>query len=147
MNFIAAATIHDLTIWLKLRQELWPHCHEKKHIEEINNYLSSDKKSAFLAYKDNTAIGFLECSLRYDYVEGASNSPTAYLEGIYVAKSYRKEGIAKKLLEQAILWAKEQGCNEIGSDTNIANQASIAMHLALGFSEKNRIVHFIKKVS
>jgi aminoglycoside 6'-N-acetyltransferase I len=146
MIIIQKASENNLENWLKLRKELWPHCLEEKHCHEIKAYLSSEDKCAFLAFMDTDAVGFCECTLRHDYVEGASQSPTAYLEGIYVSKSYRKQGIAKKLLEHAQSWAKNHGCNEIGSDTEIFNQASIDMHVALGFTEKNRVVHFIKKI-
>lgn len=46
----------------------------------------------------------------YDIVvEGTSTNPVGYLEGIFVKKAYRKNGIAKELLNACLKWAKEQG--------------------------------------
>lgn len=134
------------TEWLNLRSSLWPHCPKEQHLTEMKLYLSSKDKCSILAFYENTAVGFCECALRYDYVEGSSKTPTAYLEGIFVSIDFRKLGIATKLLHQAETWAKKLGCKEMGSDTFIGNQASIDMHLALGFIEKSRIVHFIKMI-
>ena len=134
------------TEWLSLRSELWPHCPKEQHLEEMKTYLSSGDKSIFLAFHENTVIGFCECSIRHDYVEGSTANPTAYLEGIFVAVAFRKQRIATNLLQYAEIWAKKLGCHELGSDANISNQASIDMHLSLGFIEKSRIVHFIKSI-
>ena len=96
---IKAVTAKDEMSWLLLRKKLWPHCEEKEHLVEMKAYLSSAENSVFLAFiEDGTAIGFCECTLRHDYVEGSSGSPTAYLEGIFVAEPFRKIGIPKKQL-------------------------------------------------
>jgi aminoglycoside 6'-N-acetyltransferase I len=137
----------DKQTWLNLRKQLWPDCTAERHVLEIKNYLLSENKRAFLAVHENgSAVGFCECAIRHDYVEGSTTSPTAYLEGIFVMEQFRKHGIAKKLIEHAEIWATNLGCLEIGSDTEIGNQTSIDMHLRLGFAERNRIVHFIKQI-
>lgn len=61
--------------------KLWPDC--------SNVVISDEKTSTFLAYKDETAVGFAMCSIRYDYVEGTKTSPVGYLEGIFVEKEYK----------------------------------------------------------
>jgi aminoglycoside 6'-N-acetyltransferase I len=148
MISIRRATNEDLSAWLTLRQKLWPHCAEERHLKEIKECLLSNKNCALVAYnKEDLMVGFCECGLRHDYVEGSTSSPTAYLEGIYVLESFRNLGIAKELIKQSELWGKENGCLEMGSDIEIANHASITMHTRLGFKEKGRIVHFIKPIS
>ncbi len=148
MFIIRKATSKDIISWLGLRMELWPHCSEEKHLSEINDYLVLPGKCTLIACNEaNALVGFCECSLRYDYVEGATSSPTVYLEGIFVTEQFRKLGIAAELIKRAENWGKENGCLEMGSDAEIANQSSIDMHLRLGFKEKNRVVHFIKPIS
>lgn len=147
VTIIKASTHKDEMPWLKLRQRLWPSCEEKKHLTEMKTYISSEEKCALLAFHENgSALGFCECTLRHDYVEGSIGSPTAYLEGIFVAEAFRRQGIAKSLIDTAEKWAKQHGCSEMGSDTEISNQKSIDMHNGLGFTEKSRIVHFIKLI-
>lgn len=147
MFSIIKATRKEEHAWLKLRKQLWLRCTNERHMFEMKDYISSESKCAFLAvHEKESFIGFCECALRHDYVEGSSTSPTAYLEGIFVMKQFRKLGIAKKLIEHAENWSKRHGCREIGSDTEISNQASIDMHIRLGFAEKSRIVHFLKPI-
>ena len=91
-------------------------------------------------------IGFIEVSTRYDYVEGCEHSPVAYIEGIYIDWEHRGMGLAKALVEAAVNWAKEQGYQEMGSDCELTNEASIKFHTSsgIGFTEANRIVSFVR---
>ena len=41
-------------------------------------------------------------------------------------------------------WARAQGCTELGSDTTIENEGSVAAHRAIGFEEVDRIICFRK---
>lgn len=91
-------------------------------------------------------MGFAQCQLRRDYVEGTESSPVGYLEGIFVAEEYRHQGVARKLLAACEIWAKEQGCTEFASDCELANTASLRFHLNVGFQEANRIICFTKKL-
>jgi len=137
----------DKNSWLLLRQMLWPESSKEKHLQEIDEYLAHPKKCALLAFSaDEVAIGFLEISLRNDYVEGASTSPVVYLEGIFVLVEYRNLGIGTRLIKEAAKWGRGMGCTELASDTEINNHASIKMHEKLGFTQANRIVCFVKKL-
>ena len=90
------------------------------------------------------AIGFAQCQLRHDYVEGTETSPVGYLEGIFVREEYRRQGLAKQLLAACERWAEEQGCTEFASDCELTNTASQEFHKKLGFAEANRVVCFVK---
>ena len=50
------------------------------------------KSQFFLKYENDFPIGFAQCQLRYDYVEGTKSSPVGYLEGIFVKEGYRSKG-------------------------------------------------------
>ena len=144
---VREANFDDKPEWLKLRQSLWPACSKERHIEEIEAYLADPEKAVFLAtLGDGKIVGFIEESLRRDYVEGCETSPVAYLEGIYVLEEYRGKGIAKVLIQNAERWAASHGCTEMGSDAELTNQGSINMHLRLGFEEANRVVHFVRQI-
>jgi aminoglycoside 6'-N-acetyltransferase I len=41
-------------------------------------------------------------------------------------------------------WASNQGCKEMGSDTQIDNEISQIAHRALGYQVVDRCVHFRK---
>ena len=108
--------------------------------------LTMEDAAAFLAFEKETAVGFAQCGLRRDYVEGTDSSPVGYLEGIYVAEDCRNKGVAKALLSACEDWAREQGCTEFASDCELDNTASLRFHLNVGFQESNRIICFTKKL-
>ena len=91
-------------------------------------------------------VGAAVCSLRHDYVESCESSPVGYLEGISVKEAYRRQGIAKSLLEECEQWAREKGCREFASDCELTNTDSLRFHLSIGFHEANRIICFSKKL-
>ena len=43
-------------------------------------------------------------------------------------------------------WAMEIGCKEFASDCEIDNTESLEFHLAIGFTEANRIICFTKQL-
>lgn len=107
----------------------------------------SSPGGVFLAENNEDGfIGFAEFSVRRDYVEGSSSSPVPYLEGWYVDKRYRNTGIGRGLVEAVEEWSRQRGFKELGSDTLLDNTDSINTHLAIGFREVERGVHFIKSL-
>lgn len=143
---IRKAEFNDLPILAELACKLWPeHTVEEMHLE-MGEILTKPDAAFFLAYAEDAAIGFAQCQLRHDYVEGTDSSPVGYLEGIYVADGYRKQGIARELLTACESWAKTKGCAEFASDCELDNAQSLQFHLNVGFEEANRIICFTKKI-
>ena len=143
---IRKAEIKDLPILAELACRLWPdHTVEEMHTE-FGEIIAKPDAAFFLADTNETPIGFAQCQLRYDYVEGTEASPVGYLEGIYVAEEYRKQGVARDLLSACESWAKDKGCTEFASDCELSNVQSLQFHLTVGFEEANRIICFAKKI-
>jgi len=111
---------------------------------EFELKLDKDDFALFIKVIDEKIVGFCECSLRYDYIEGTSSSPVGYLEGIFVLEEYRNLGIASSLLAESEMWAKKKGCTEFASDCELENNDSLKFHLKAGFKEANRIICFKK---
>ena len=146
MLMIRNALLSDAATVAALAQQLWPH-HEAAQLQEEFEPLLQDANAAvFLAFSDDMPVGFAQCQLRHDYVEGTASSPVGYLEGIFVAPAYQKQGIARALLASCEKWAKEQGCSEFASDCELSNTNSLRFHLSMGFEEANRIICFTKKL-
>lgn len=114
--------------------------------KEFADMISGGEAGIFIKYDGGVPIGFAQCQLRRDYVEGADSSPVGYLEGIYIKEDYRLKGYAAELLKSCEEWAKEQGCLEFASDCELHNAVSYKFHMASGFSEANRIICFTKKL-
>ena len=143
---IRKAEIKDLPILAELACQLWPdHTVEEMRLEFAEIIIKNDA-AFFLAYAEETAVGFAQCQLRYDYVEGTDSSPVGYLEGIYVTEECRKHGIARELLVACERWAKSKGCTDFASDCELSNVQSLQFHLNVGFEEANRIICFTKKL-
>ena len=143
---IRKTEVKDLPILAELACRLWPdHAVEEMRSAFAETIVKPDA-AFFLAYTDETAVGFAQCQLRYDYVEGTDSSPVGYLEGIYVADGYRQQGVARELLTACESWAKAKGCTEFASDCELDNVQSLQFHLNVGFEEVNRIICFTKKI-
>lgn len=143
---IRKANIDDLTLVTDFAFLLWPNNIYENLKNEIEEILLNKNSIFFLYFIDNSPVGFVQCQLRFDYVEGTSSSPVGYLEGIYVDEKHRKRGIARKLLNQCESWAKKNKCVEFGSDCELDNIDSLDFHLKVGFTEANRIICFNKKL-
>ena len=143
---IRKAEIKDLSILAELDCQLWPDHTVEEMCAEFAEILAKPDAAFFLAYAEETAVGFAQCQLRYDYVEGTDSSPVGYLEGIYVTEEYRKQGVARELLTACESWAKAKGCSEFASDCELDNVQSLQFHLNVGFEEANRIICFTKKL-
>ena len=106
----------------------------------------SEDAACFLDYADGQAVGFAQCNLRHDYVEGTHSSPVGYLEGIFILPGYRNRGYAAALLSACEGWAREKGCTEFASDCELSDILSSRFHTKAGFKVANRIIHFTKKL-
>lgn len=138
------ATSEDRRILAELAVQMWD-SHTVDELEiEFEETLNNDDAEFFIKYVDNKPIGFAQCSLRVDYVEGTDSSPVGYLEGIFVDVNYRNKGYAKELLHACEKWAKDMGCKEFASDCELDNIDSFKFHMAMGFDEANRIICFRK---
>lgn len=126
-----------------LAAELWDHGANELQAE-YRQLLSVDDAAIFIAVEGGAVIGFAQCQLRRDYVEGTKSSPVGYLEGIFVKEAFRRRGYAAQLLRACEKWAKGKGCREFASDCELDNADSLRFHLALGFAEANRIICFAK---
>ena len=129
-----------------LATKLWKGHSIPEMANMFENLISDDNAVCFLQYVDGKAIGFAQCQLRHEYVEGTDSSPVGYLEGIFVEDEYRKYGHAKTLLRACEAWAKEKHCTEFASDCELENDDSLRFHTAMGFEVANRIICFRKDI-
>ncbi|GAB3071449.1 aminoglycoside 6'-N-acetyltransferase [Salinicoccus sesuvii] len=143
---IRHAQQEDVKALLALAIKLWPGHSDQELENDFKRYIQADNDSVFIAEISRTVVGFAHCSLRIDYVAGASNSPVAFLEGIYVEECHRCKGYARKLVEACEQWGREKGASDFGSDCLLDNETSIEMHHHLGFKEIERTISFHKRI-
>lgn len=81
----------DLEILANLAVQMWDHHSVSELAAEFSEIISKGKSQFFLKYKNDIPIGFAQCQLRYDYVEGTRTTPVGYLEGIFIKDGYRRK--------------------------------------------------------
>ena len=131
---------------------LWPDGSIEEHrsevVAKISSGISGTLPVAILLSQDasGSLTGFVEIGLR-SHADGCDTSrPVGYIEGWFVRQAARRQGIGKELIYAAEAWARQQGCIEMASDALLGNPASLRAHVALGFEEVDRCVHFRKKL-
>jgi aminoglycoside 6'-N-acetyltransferase I len=146
-EFVRLAGPADSEEWLRMRSALWPGCSPEQHRLEMQQWLSTpDKRACFVAEVDPGSLcGFLEAGLR-DYADGCDTSPVGYIEGWYVHPGYQRKGVGRALVRAADDWARSKGLQEMASDCELDNRTSLAAHLALGYEEAERSIHFCKNL-
>ncbi|GAB4488051.1 MAG: hypothetical protein OHK0031_11990 [Anaerolineales bacterium] len=141
---IRRASPQDKEDWLRMRLALWPHHSPQELLPEMEKFLAERWSPVFVAQRpDGRLGGFVEGSLRA-YADGCESSPVGYIEGWYVDEDLRRQGVGRALIAALEAWAREQGCAEMASDTWLDNDISRAAHLALGYQESEKLIHFCK---
>lgn len=143
---IIKATEKDTLVLAELAIQLWSNHTLTELNDDFSEIVNNNDAVCFIKYADDIPVGFAQCQLRRDYVEGTHSTPVGYLEGIFVVPEYRHKGYAKELLNKCELWAKEKGCEEFASDCELDNTSSFNFHKAMGFEEANRIICFRKEL-
>lgn len=144
---IVKVTQNDFREWLDLALKLWPDATVEEMQGDLVKILQSPREEQFLVRdSDGKVIAFMNLSLRYEYVPGASQSPVAFVEGIYVQDEYQNQGIGTYLIQYAEQWALAHGCTQLASDVLFENTGSYQFHTKVGFQEVEKVVFFIKQV-
>jgi aminoglycoside 6'-N-acetyltransferase I len=134
--------------WLELRVALWPDATADEHRAYMATLLAQPERYLQLVAYDQARqpVGFIEGSIRGDYVNGTESSPVGFVEGVYVTPAWRRQGVARQLFAAIAEWVRARGCRELASDALIDNETSQRAHLALGFRETERVVYFVRKL-
>ena len=135
----------DAGVLAELALNMWQGHTLSELRDEFEELAEGEDSACFIKYVGEKPIGFAQCQLRHDYVEGTDTSPVGYLEGIFILEGYRLRGYAKELLLCCENWAREKHCTEFASDCELENEESLRFHIAMGFEEANRIICFTKK--
>lgn len=137
----------DLNEWFQLRKLLWDGTSDDDHKAEMLDIIDHVESQLILVAETDGGklIGFLEASIR-PFVEDCETDHVGYLEGWFVDPAYRQQGVGRKLVHNAEIWAREKGCTEMASDAEMGNEQSLAAHLRLGYDETSRLVHLRKEL-
>jgi len=133
---------------MRLRRGLWPEESGDDLDREVAEFFDGtlpEPEAVLLALEGGEAVGVVELSIR-PTAEGCRTNRVAYVEAWYVAPGARRAGVGRELIAAAEEWGRSRGCEEIASDTEIANEASARAHRALGFEEAGVVRCFRKEL-
>jgi aminoglycoside 6'-N-acetyltransferase I len=142
---IRRVTQEDKAEWLRMRKGIWPDAPDEYLDYDMDDVLSSERSAVFFALLNGAPVGMIEARLR-ELAEGCFSNPVGYIEAWFVDEGLRGKGVAGALTQAAEDWAREKGCEEMASDTWLDNAVSIRAHAKMGYSEVERLVHFVKKL-
>lgn len=109
---------------------------DKAHLFLTEN-LAGDRSVIFIAVDEQhkKAIGFMQL---YRRLSSLSMTHYIYLSDLYVDEAYRKQGIAKLLMEQARKYSIDEHACFIELHTAHSNEKAQALYEALGYTmDKN----------
>lgn len=136
----------DWAEWLRLYAQLFDDEPVAELEREMTAVLAESDTMVLVAKRPSSGLaGFVEVGTR-KYAEGCTTAPVAYLEAWFVDEDMRRQGVGRALVKAAEQWALNRGLTEIASDTEISNLRSLAAHLALGYTEVERQICFIKSL-
>lgn len=108
--------------------------------QTFENFVNNDNGSVLLAEQFNKVIGVLVGSYHLDIDwEGY----TAKVDALIVDKTFRKQGIGKRLMCHFITTAKGKKCRAVKSRINRKNVAAQKFHRSLGFTEAETYEYFL----
>lgn len=117
------AQLSDLDRIHALEQESDPHPWRLSLIEDA---LQNRKNWLLECPETGQVVGWLTASLLFDQSE---------LELVVTDSNKRRQGLGKRLLQQWLMWALEQGCTEGLLEVRESNQGAIALYQQLGFEQ------------
>jgi aminoglycoside 6'-N-acetyltransferase I len=153
---IRLANLSDRSTLAALFHALWPEGLVEEHSRELEAILSGNppgtlplvvfvaEANVSSAVQDKSLLGFLEVGLRSHADHCDPARPVGYIEGWYVTDAHRNRGVGKQLLAAAEDWARNNGCTEMASDTQLGNELSQRVHQSLGYEIVERAILFRK---
>lgn len=101
------------------------------------------REAVFVYELDGKAVGYVHVE-QYRTLYFA---PMANILGIAVAAQYQRQGIGKKLLRAAEIWAAEQGIGYMRLNSGITRKEAHAFYRTMGYSDEKEQLRFLKKLS
>jgi len=138
---IIKATQNDIDSLMQIRLEMLRVVNGMSETDKFSKTLVDSSREYFLNGNQTTLLAkngeqIIGCaSLSYITIMPTFSHPTgkrAHLMNVYTNSAYRRQGIARKMVEILIAEACEKGCTEISLDST---EEGRALYKSLGFSE------------
>lgn len=137
---LVTGTMRDVASLLKFLQvtyqELYPHQQDYQHLEfTVDRYFTAQTPLWFVLAEDGGArIACMWMGIAIDQITGKRH-PNIFL--LYVEPAYRRQGIARALMQNVERWAKSQGYTQIGLQVFTTDLPAIALYEKLGYQPRS----------
>lgn len=127
-----ARQVHELHV--QWRPDLFRSVQYPITPEEFSALLQEQR--LLLAQKDGTVVAYAVFAMQQFDVPKLMPQKTLKLEEICVEEAYRRQGIAKALLQELMRLGKAAGCTDLRLTCDPHNAAGIAFYESLGMKPK-----------
>ncbi len=119
---------------VKAVAEIEKECFSQPWSEDgIRQELFNDSARFFVAEKMGKAVGYMGMHIVLD---------ECYIANVAVLPTYRRQGIAQKLLTNALLKAESEGCSFISLEVRVSNSGAIGLYEKNGFEKMGERKNF-----
>lgn len=127
----------------KLHIEAVPHFFKRPNQQEVATFfkelLGKDNWRAFIAYVDDTAVGYVLVTTGERPVNTFSLARRwLYIDQISVEPNWQGQGVGRELMKAALQYAREAGLDNIEVDTWAFNSAAQSFFQSVGFQPKTK---------
>jgi ribosomal protein S18 acetylase RimI-like enzyme len=116
---------------------------ESSNLELSHRFLKKrfDNKDSviFIHVKDDIFTGFILLYLSFSSV---ACSTYYILDDVYVTPTFRRQGVAKQLIDTAILFSKQENALKISLSTQRSNYKSHELYEKMGFTKDNEFLTY-----
>jgi ribosomal protein S18 acetylase RimI-like enzyme len=116
---------------------------QKSDIKKVTEFLSSriEKKdsSIFVARENADIVGFTQLSPSFSSV---GMKQIWILNDLFVRPQFRRQSIAKKLMEEALNHAKKTGALRIDMATQVSNTHAQNLYESMGYIKNESFYHY-----
>jgi GNAT superfamily N-acetyltransferase len=137
---LITGTARDVATLLKFLQvtyqELYPHQQDFQHLQfTVDRYFTYQTPLWFVvADKGAARIACMWVGIAIDQITG-NRHPNIFL--LYVEPAYRRQGIARALMQNVERWAKSQGYTQIGLQVFTTDRPALALYERLGYQPRS----------
>ena len=112
--------------------------------DALRDYINSKNSLLLAAFENDLPVGLL---LGTFINKPYKNANFLYIDEVDTHGDYRKKGIAKALMREAIKIAKERGACEIWLGTEPDNEAALILYRSLNPTEESSVIGFTYELS
>jgi GNAT superfamily N-acetyltransferase len=105
----------------------------------LQAHLEKSDSTILVAQAGDELAGFTQL---YPSFSSVSMKPIWILNDLFVAKAYRGQGVAKRLIEVAERFAREGGAIRVVLETQVANRSAQALYEARGYVRDTKFYHY-----